>query len=238
MAIESVLFDFSGTLFRIESTQRWLTSVLDETGPAPAAAEIARLAHELERAGALPGGAAPQAVPAHLAQLWATRDETAERHRGAYTGLARQVELPDPRLYDALYDRHTSPDMWRPYPDAAEVLEGLQRRGVRVGVISNIGWDPRPVFRAHGLDAAVDAYVLSYEHGIQKPDPALFRIACDALGTDPHDVLMVGDDRTADAGAAAIGCAVHFVDHLPVDHRPDGLRPLLARLDEAGATSS
>lgn len=234
MAIKGVLFDFSGTLFRIESTHHWLTAVLEETGTAPAPAEVARLAQELERAGALPGGAPPQAVPAHLAELWATRDESAERHRAAYTGLARQVPLPDPRLYDALYDRHTSPAAWRPYPDAAEVLEALQRQGVRVGVISNIGWDLRPVFRAHGLDAAVDAYVLSYEHGIQKPDPELFRIACDALGADPHDVLMVGDDRRADAGAAAIGCAVRFVEHLPVDRRPDGLRPLLALLDRPG----
>jgi hypothetical protein len=44
---------------------------------------------------------------------------------------------------------------------------------------------------------------------------------------------MVGDDRRADGGAAAIGCAVHFVDHLPVDLRPDGLRPVLALLDQA-----
>jgi HAD superfamily hydrolase (TIGR01493 family) len=237
MAIKGVLFDFSGTLFRIESTQRWLTAVLEQTGAVLPDAEVARLAQELERAGALPGGTPPQVVPAPLAELWATRDESSERHRGAYTGMARQVELPDPRLYDALYDRHMSPAAWQPYPDAADVLEALQRQGIRVGVISNIGWDLRPVVRAHGLDPAVDAYVLSYEHGIQKPDPALFRIACDAIATDPHDVLMVGDDRTADAGAAAIGCAVHFVEHLPADRRPDGLRPLLALLDRAGTPS-
>lgn len=243
MAIKGVLFDFSGTLFRIETTQRWLTAVLEETGTALAPAEVAELVQGLERAGALPGGPPPQAVPAHLAELWATRDETPERHRALYTGLARQVELPDPRLYDALYDRHMSPAAWRPYPDAGEVLEALQRQAVRVGVISNIGWDLRPVFRAHGLDAAVDTFVLSYEHGVQKPDPALFRIACEALGVDPHDVLMVGDDRHADAGAAAVGCAVHFVEHLPVERRPDGLRPLLAlldepRVDQAGTPSS
>ncbi|TQM10747.1 HAD family hydrolase [Pseudonocardia kunmingensis] len=238
MAIKGVLFDFSGTLFRIENTHQWLSAVLEETGTVLPPAEVTRLAQELERAGALPGGTAPRVVPAPLVELWATRDESAERHRGAYTGLARQVALPEPRLYDALYERHMSPAAWRPYPDAADVLRVLQRRGVRVGVISNIGWDLRPVVRGHGLDPLVDAYVLSYEHGIQKPDPALFRIACDAIGTDPHDVLMVGDDRTADAGAAAIGCAVRFVEHLPVDHRPDGLRPLLALLDGPGAPSS
>jgi putative hydrolase of the HAD superfamily len=120
-----------------------------------------------------------------------------------------------------------TPAAWAPYPDAAGVLAALRERGIAVGVVSNIGWDLRPVFRAHGLDLYVGAYVLSYEHGIQKPDPRLFRRACDVLGVAPEDTLMVGDSRPADGGAAALGCAVHFVDHLPVSARPDGLRPVL-----------
>jgi len=103
----------------------------------------------------------------------------------------------------------------------------LRERGIPVAVVSNIGWDPRPVFVEHGLDAFIDTYVLSYLHGIQKPDPRLFATACEAIGVAPRDALMVGDDRRADGGATALGCAVHFVDHLPVNARPDGLRPVL-----------
>ncbi|MEN8654135.1 HAD-IA family hydrolase [Streptomyces sp. 21So2-11] len=227
MTIKAVLFDFSGTLLRIEPTSAWLRAVIDETGLDLPPDAFTRYAHRLEEAGALPGGASPRRVPPHLAELWATRDESAERHRAAYTGLARQVELPDARLYDALYDRHKSPAAWQPYPDTAEVLGELRRRGIAVAVVSNIGWDLRPVFRAHGLDALVDAYVMSFEYGIQKPDPRLFATACDALGHDPREVLMVGDDRHADGGAAELGCAVRFVDHVPVDERPAGLRPVL-----------
>ncbi|MFH8565443.1 HAD family hydrolase [Streptomyces sp. NPDC017988] len=227
MTIKGVLFDFSGTLFRVEPTEAWLRAVLDDLEVTLGEGESARTAAALERAGALPGGAAPVAVPAHLAELWAVRDQSAELHRAAYTGLAREVPLPDPRLYDALYSRHMAPQAWRPYDDAADVLSGLRERGVKVGVVSNIGWDLRPVFRSHGLDPYVDMYALSYEHGIQKPDPRLFALALEALGTDPRDALMVGDDRRADGGAAGLGCAVHFVDHLPADRRPDALRPVL-----------
>ncbi|MEU5255958.1 HAD family hydrolase [Streptomyces longwoodensis] len=222
----TVLFDFSGTLFRIESAGSWLRATLDETGATLPEAEREGTARALEAAGALPGGAPPQWVPEELTELWRRRDESAALHRAAYTGLARRVPLPDPALYDALYERHMSPAAWAPYPDAAEVLRTLVDRGVRVGVVSNIGWDLRPVFRAHGLDAHVDAYVLSYEHGVQKPDPRLFRVACEALGADPRRTLMVGDNRRADGGAAALGCAVHFVDHLPARLRPDALRPV------------
>ncbi|MER5470934.1 HAD-IA family hydrolase [Streptomyces sp. NPDC002685] len=232
MTIKGVLFDFSGTLFRIESAESWLRAVLAETGHELPEAELARKARELESAGALAGGAPPALpVPARLAALWEVRDRSAEQHRAAYTGLSRTVSLPDPGLHDALYDRHMTPAAWRPYPDAAEVLGALRGRGLAVGVVSNIGWDLRPAFREHGLDPYVGTYALSYEHGIQKPDPRLFAIACAALGIAPEDTLMVGDDRRADGGAAALGCAVHFVDHLPAADRPDGLRPVLDLTD-------
>ncbi|MFD7297757.1 HAD family hydrolase [Streptomyces sp. NPDC059897] len=234
MTIKAVLFDFSGTLFRIESTESWLRAVLDAHELALPEDEFKRAADGLEAAGALPGGSTHQTnVPAHLAELVAVRDVDASRHRAAYTGLARQVPLPDERLYDALYDRHMTPDAWRPYPDAREVLAGLRERGLPVAVISNIGWDPRPVFVAHGLDQYIDAYVLSYRHGVQKPDTRLFTAALEALGVAPGDALMVGDDRHADAGAAELGCAVHFVDHLPAEARPDGLRPVLDQIRAA-----
>jgi putative hydrolase of the HAD superfamily len=228
MAIKGVLFDFSGTLFRIESSESWLRAVLAAADVSLSEAELLGAAVELEAVGALPGGAAPsRPLPAGIAELWDIRDRSAELHRAAYTGLSRQVTLPDPGLHDALYDRHSTPAAWRPYPDALEVLDALRERGVAVGVVSNIGWDLRPVFREHGLDGCVGTYVLSYEHGIQKPDPRLFATACEALGVAPQDTLMVGDDRRADGGAAALGCGVHFVDHLPVAQRPDGLRPVL-----------
>lgn len=226
MPIKGVLFDFSGTLFRIEPVTSWLRAVLDARGIAVEQDDFERYAHRLAEAGAQPGGPRPVAVPPALAEVWALRDSSAKTHREAFTGAARQVPLPDPVLYDALYERHMDPAAWQPYPDAADVLRGLRDNGTSIGVVSNIGWDLRPVFRAHGLDELVDAYVLSYEHGVQKPDPLLFRTACTLLGHDPADVVMVGDDREADAGAAAVGCEVRFVDHLPVSRRPDGLRSL------------
>ncbi|MFE4451376.1 HAD family hydrolase [Streptomyces sp. NPDC056796] len=233
MRTRGVLFDFSGTLFRIEPVEAWLRAALDARGTAMEQDDFERCARGLTAAGALPGGPRPERIPPALATAWAGRDSSARLHREAFTGLAREVALPDPGLYDALYERHMSPDAWQPYPDAAEVLRGLRRDGTAVGVVSNIGWDPRPVFRAHGLDGLIDVYVLSYRHGIQKPDPRLFREACALLGRDPEDVVMVGDDRHADAGASAVGCEVRFVDHLPVDERPDGLRSL-GLLEPAG----
>ncbi|EST37052.1 hypothetical protein N566_15070 [Streptomycetaceae bacterium MP113-05] len=92
-------------------------------------------------------------------------------------------------------------------------------------------WEPYP--DAHGPDGFVQAYVLSYEQAVQKPESRIFRIACATLGVEPEEVLMVGDGHRADGGAAAVGCACHPVDHLPVEQRPHGPRPLLDLLGPA-----
>ncbi|GAA2747605.1 HAD-IA family hydrolase [Kitasatospora cinereorecta] len=225
--IKGVMFDFSGTLFRIDSTEQWLAGHLAASGlrlDEPVRTELVR---RLEEFGALPGGVVPRTVPPEVEELWHVRDLTPELHRAAYTALARAAEPPAALDVDALYDRHLAPAMWRPYPDTASTLRELRRRGVPVAVVSNIGWDLRPVFRTHGLDDLVDVYLLSYEFGAQKPDPAIFREACDRLALAPADVLMVGDDRTADGGATALGCPFQPVDHLPVDRRPAALTALL-----------
>ncbi|MFF4186686.1 HAD family hydrolase [Streptomyces sp. NPDC001691] len=163
-------------------------------------------------------------------RLWQERDLDVVRHRAAYTGLLRAAGLPWPELIDPLYARHMTAPAWQPYPDALEVLETLHRNGVAVAVVSNIGWDLRPVLRHHGMDPYVDTYVLSFEHGVDKPDPRLFQVAYDRLGLAGADVAMIGDDRVADAGAAVLGSPVHFVAPLPVAERPEGLRSVLDHL--------
>ena len=226
--IKGVMFDFSGTLLRIESTTEWLGAVLTAAGIRLTDEEFTYRVQRLTEYGALPGGPVPLHVPTHLEALWRERDLSADQHHAAYTALAREAGLPE--LAQALYDRHMTSTAWRPYPDTEPTLRELRRRGLPVAVVSNIGWDLRPVFRAHGLDDLVDAYLLSFELGTQKPDPAIFRAACDRLGLAPADMLMVGDDRIADGGAQILGCPVHFVDHLPVDQRPSGLASALGLL--------
>lgn len=221
------MFDFSGTLLRCESVEEWLGAVLAEAEVPVDGAEFADWVRRLTECGALPGGPSPQRISPGLEGLWHERDLSPDQHRAAYSTLIEEAGLPRAELTQALYDRHKAPAAWRPYPDTGATLRALRRRGIPVAVVSNIGWDLRPVFRAHDLDGLVDAYVLSCELGTQKPDPAIFRAACDALGLSPSDVLMVGDNRVADGGAEALGCPVHFVDHLPVGRRPAGLTPVL-----------
>jgi HAD superfamily hydrolase (TIGR01509 family) len=202
--VEAVLFDFHGTLAQVEDPVSWVMAAAEACGRQLERGKATVLADRLVTAGRA-GGPTPYRVPPHLAMDWADRDLYAHSHRAAYTGLAATVAT-DEGFADALYDRLITPQGWQPYPDAATTLDALHARGVKVAVVSNIGFDIRPHFAAWGLDGYVDAFALSFELGRTKPDPAIFLRACGMLGADPGRTLMVGD-TPADAGAVRAGCA-------------------------------
>ncbi|QTR02278.1 HAD family hydrolase, partial [Saccharothrix algeriensis] len=98
-------------------------------------------------------------------------------HRETYYAVFADAGL-DADLADALYEVESDPT-FNPFAvDVAATLSALRANGFRVGVLSDIHFDVRPVF--DGLP--VDSFVLSFEHGVVKPDPRIFRIALDELG--------------------------------------------------------
>ena len=203
--VEAVLFDFHGTLAQVEEPVAWVTAAAAACGTTLDRGRATVLADRLVTAGRA-GGPLPYRVPPQLAEHWADRDLYEHSHRAAYTGLAETVNSPIEGLAEALYERILGPQGWLPYADTEPTLRALHEAGVKVAVVSNIGFDIRPIFAAWGLDQLIDAFALSYEIGRCKPDPAIFLRACGMLGADPERTLMVGD-TPADAGAVKAGCA-------------------------------
>lgn len=210
----AVLFDFSGTLFHIEDAEPALVAAL---GPG-----FAHLAPAMRRWGAINGSSTPTVLPEHLSDVWERRDLSAAAHRAAYSGLAQHAGLTAEQAR-RLYERGTDPAAWQPFPDTAAALRGLRSTGVPVALVSNIGWDPRPVLAAHGVAGDLATLVLSDERGVQKPDPEIFRIACAELGVDPREALMVGDNAVADGGATRVGARFTLVPARPEERGPDAL---------------
>ncbi|MDA0270167.1 MAG: HAD family hydrolase [Chloroflexi bacterium] len=80
---------------------------------------------------------------------------------------------------------------------AAEAVLEAQRRGLRVGLISNTGVSGgrhlREVFARHGLLDAFDSLVFSDEHQMAKPHPEVFATALRELGVTADEAVFVGD---------------------------------------------
>jgi len=202
--VEAVLFDFHGTIAQVEDAVEWVLAAAAECGVALDHIRATALADQLVTVGRA-GGPTPSRVPPHLAEVYAERDLRPAAHRAAYSGLAATVEAGIDGLAEALYERLLRPEGWRAYADTRPTLQALYAAGVPVAVVSNIGFDIRPLCEALGFAAYVSSWVLSYELGLCKPDPAIFRHACRSLGVEPEQTLMVGD-TPADAAAVDAGC--------------------------------
>lgn len=216
----AVLFDFSGTLFRLEEQDSWFAGMsVDER-------EVdGHVQTELMRRLTAPTGRSV-AMSDEQYRAWANRDLAPHLHREAYLHVLRESGLPDHHA-ESLYNRVIDPASWTAYPDTARVFKSLSAQGIRTAVVSNIAFDVRPAFTAIGAAEHVDEFVLSFEVGAVKPDPAIFTTALERLGVAAADTLMVGDSEEADGGARAVGCQFALVDPLPTAERPDGLAAAL-----------
>ena len=196
-----MLFDFSGTLFRLEEDDSWFEGMeVDERAgrrPCPGRTDA-------------PADRADRPVRRHDPEAyhaWVNRDLAPHLHREAYLHVLRESGLADHHA-ESLYQRVIDPSCWTPYPDTADVLKGLHRQGIKTAVVSNISFDLRPAFGAIGVADGVDEFVLSFEVGAVKPDAAIFETALSRLGVAAAHAVMVGDSEEADGGARAVGLRV------------------------------
>ena len=170
----------------------------------------------LERLGRAATPADVDAVLGLLRGADSTRVDSSEidtdvvAHRTAYAEWFASAGVDD-ELATALYDAESDPGLNPFATDVGPLLGELTAAGVRLGVVSDIHVDLRPTFAAHTLPDGrtwadvIEVWALSYELGVAKPDPAIFRTALDRLDLPARDVLMVGDRGAWDGAAAGLG---------------------------------
>jgi FMN phosphatase YigB (HAD superfamily) len=204
MPFKGVLFDWRGTLFHDVDDAEWVRSAAVSIGRDLPSEEVARLNKAIEAAAGDPEVIAAQE----------RYDASVEAHRAGGLLHFRRAGL-DEELALAVYERDGALDVSVPYPDTGPVLRRLKELGVRIAIVSDIHFDLRPFFVAHGIDDCIEAYALSYQHGWVKPDAAAFRTALDMIGLQPAEVLMVGDRAARDGGAAAVGITTIILPPVP-----------------------
>lgn len=114
----------------------------------------------------------------------------------------------------------------RLFAEVPELLARARRAGLRLAVCSNLAAEYGPAVR--GLLPDLDAYVLSYEVGLVKPDPAIFQRVCNALGCAPGEVVFVGDSKRCDVdGPRAFGMEAWHLDRRAGQSLLDALESVL-----------
>lgn len=214
--LRAVLFDWGDTLFHAPHAPEVIMSVARAAGVRMSENRARQMWDESWRLGKTPE------------EIAKSRDLSMEAHGRVWRDLFSRMDAEVPGLSDALYERVMDPRSWVPYSDTRATLEAVRRRGLKVGVVSNVPADLRSVFAKHKLDSLVDSFTHSFEVGAEKPDPAIFLAAAKSLGVKPGETLMVGDHEV-DRGAERAGMRA-FILPTEFDGEVRGLDRVLALL--------
>lgn len=94
-------------------------------------------------------------------------------------------------------------DIFAPIQPMVELHAALRLRGIPTFILSNTNdLAVRHIRRSYPFFAEFQGYILSYEHGVLKPEPGIYEIAERLCGYQRTDILYV-DDRPENIAAAA-----------------------------------
>ena len=92
------------------------------------------------------------------------------------------------------------------FDDVSPVLDDLKKRGLKLGLISNIEKDMTATLDKLGLSSRLDIIVTSQDAGFTKPQPEIFRYALKQAGVQPDEAAYIGDQYQVDiVGAQQAG---------------------------------
>lgn len=111
----------------------------------------------------------------------------------------------DPFFSD-LFDFYGSAQAWQAMPHACSALRALKRAGIGLAVVSNMDGRLPQILDALEIRPLLDALWFPAQSGLAKPDPSLYRAACEGLGAEPAEALYIGDrERDCLEGARKAG---------------------------------
>lgn len=126
------------------------------------------------------------------------------------------IPLDDLKLIeDSLIDHYRTSEAWVKVDGADEIVNKVKSDGKIVGIISNFDPSLHVVIDQMNLPK-FDFVITSYEHGISKPHPDIFRKALDLHGVTSKEALHVGNTLKKDyLGAINAGwCGIHISNDL------------------------
>jgi len=185
--IRAVLFDLDGTL--LDSAPD-LVATLNHlrSSRGLAAMPVAELRHFVSRG-------APGLIKAGMPPC---DEDTFQRSREAFLQHYADNSLIDTRPFDGI----------------EAVLEKLKNAGIPWGIVTNkAGYLTLPIVEQFGWASLAGAVICGDTVEFSKPHPAPVLAACELLGADPSETIMIGDDkRDIEAGKRA-GCHTALVTY-------------------------
>jgi putative hydrolase of the HAD superfamily len=127
--------------------------------------------------------------------LWTTSPDRSRRFwLGVYDRFLEVLDLPrSDGLADTLYESFTDRANYAAFDDVRPSLEKLRGEGLTLGVISNYEAWLEDLLADLELSSLLQIRVVSGIEGVEKPDPAIFRLALERAKLPAEEAVYVGD---------------------------------------------
>lgn len=124
-----------------------------------------------------------------------------------YTRFLGELGIDDETMTNKLYETFSSTESYRLYDDVKPTLDEIETAGYRLGLISNFdSWLEKMLIEME-VGHIFEPSIISSIEGIEKPDPAIYRLAVERAGVTPDRTVHIGDSPAMDmepASAAGI----------------------------------
>jgi 2-haloacid dehalogenase len=153
-----------------------------------------------------------------LSEVW-TPERNAQCDRGRpYDEVIAELVADHPDFADVIPEyspaRRWLESIGPPVAGAGQLVADLDEAGYRLAGLSNFSAETFPLIRdAHPVFDRFEDIVISGEHGVTKPDPAIFELVCERGGFSPAEAVFIDDSSANTAAAADFGFStVTFTD--------------------------
>lgn len=202
--IETVMFDLDGTLrHNVPSADETVYTFAVQLG-APNSPECRRegsrwahyywaqsqdLTDDLDRFGDLNG------------EFWMNYSRRYLRNIGLPDDQAQNLAPELTRLMDENFNPQS-----QVYPQTFDTLRSIREAGLTLGLVSNRSQPFDEEIQELGLTPYFDFMYVAADVNAWKPDPAIFERALGESGSEPHEIVYIGDNYFADiVGAQQAG---------------------------------
>jgi len=101
------------------------------------------------------------------------------------------------------------------FGDVLPTLTDLKKRGLALGLISNVDRSIEPLCRELGLSPLLQVVVTSQDVGVNKPQPGIFQEALRRARVEASEAMYVGDQYQVDVvGANEVGMKGVLLDRI------------------------
>lgn len=89
-------------------------------------------------------------------------------------------------------------------PTILDMLGQLRSAGIKLCLISNCAPEEVSSWETSGLAPYFDDVIFSYAVNTAKPEPGIYKLACERIGVSPADSLFIGDGGSNELAGASI----------------------------------